>query len=82
VLLVAEQHLRGGAYQLAFHMTSAGAEESLQTTDLMAAIKIVKTGRLAIVLSFDYEDGGKLGLLEKNSDGSWQLIWKSAYTGC
>jgi hypothetical protein len=63
-------------------MTSAGAEESLQTTDLIAAIRILTTGRLAIVVSFDYEDGGKIGLLEKISEDKWQLIWKSAYTGC
>ena len=63
-------------------MISAGAEESLQTTDLLAAIRVVKTGRLAIVVSFDYEDGGKVGLLEEISESVWQLIWKSAYTGC
>jgi hypothetical protein len=82
VLVVAERRSTGGAYHLGFHMTSAGAEESLQTTDLLAAIKIVKTGRLAVVVSFDYEDGGKIGLLEKTSESTWQLIWKSAYTGC
>ena len=82
VLIVAERRSTVGDYQLAFHMISAGAEESLQTTDLLAAIKIVKTGRLAIVVSFDYEDGGKIGLLEKIAEGTWQLIWKSAYTGC
>lgn len=82
VLVVAERRSTVGAYQLAFHMISAGAEESLQTTNLLAAIKVVKTGRLAVVVSFDYEDGGKIGLLEKVSEGTWQLIWKSAYTGC
>jgi hypothetical protein len=82
VLIVAERRSTVGDYQLAFHMISAGAEESLQTTDLLAAIKIVKTGRLAVVVLFDYEDGGKIGLLEKISEGTWQLIWKSAYTGC
>lgn len=82
VLVVAERQSTVGAYRLAFHMTSAGAEESLQTTDLLAAVKIIKTGRLAVVVSFDFEDGGKIGLLEKISEGAWQLIWKSAYTGC
>lgn len=82
VLVVAERRSTMGAYQLAFHMVSAGAEESLQTTDLLAAIKVVKTGRLAFVVSFDYEDGGKIGLLEKVSESSWELVWKSAYTGC
>ncbi|MFN2601264.1 MAG: hypothetical protein ABR582_00750 [Gemmatimonadaceae bacterium] len=82
VLIIAERRSTIVPYQLAFHMISAGAEESLQTTDLLAAIKVVKTGRLAFVVSLDYEDGGKLGLLEKVSDSNWQLIWKSAYTGC
>jgi len=82
VLVVAERRLAVSAYQLVFHMISAGAEESLQITDLLAAIKLINSGRLAIVLSFDYEDGGKIGLLEKISESTWQLIWKSAYTGC
>ena len=82
VLVVAERRSTAGGYQLVFHMISAGAEESLQTTDLLAAIKVAKTGHLALVVSFDYEDGGKIGLLEKVSKGTWQLIWKSAYTGC
>ncbi len=82
VLVVAERRSTVSAYQLAFHMISAGAEESVQTTDLLAAIKVVKTGRLAIVVSFDYEDGGKIGVLEEISESAWQLIWKSAYTGC
>jgi hypothetical protein len=82
VLVVAERRSTAGAYHLAFHMISAGVEESLQTTDLLAAIRIIKTSRLAVVVSFDYEDGGKIGLLERISEGTWQLTWKSAYTGC
>jgi len=82
VLVVAERRSKSGGYQLVFHMISAGAEESLEITDLLAAIKVAKTGHLALVVSFDYEDGGKIGLLEKISEGTWQLIWKSAYTGC
>jgi hypothetical protein len=82
VLVVAERGSAVSAYKLAFDMISAGVEESLQTTDLLAAINVVKTNRLAVVVSFDYEDGGKIGLLERISEGNWQLIWKSAYTGC
>jgi len=83
VLVVAERRSTTfGAYHLAFHIISAGAEESLETTDLLAAIKVIKTGRLALVISLDYEDGGKIGLLERSSEGTWQLIWKSAYAGC
>lgn len=82
ILVVAERRSTAGGYQLAFHMISAGVEESLETTDLLAAIKIARTGHLAIVVSFDYEDGGKIGLLEKISETTWQLVWKSAYTSC
>ncbi len=82
VLVIAERQSTIGDYQLAFHMISAGAEESLETTDLLAAIKVAKTGHLALLVSFDYEDGGKIGLLEKVSEATWQLVWKSAYTGC
>jgi hypothetical protein len=34
------------------------------------------------VINIEYDDGGKLGLIERASDGTWRPTWKSAYTDC
>ena len=82
VFLIAERLSSTQAYHLTFHKKSAGAEESLETTDLLSVIEIVKTGKPALIVSFDYEDGRKLGLIERFSENAWRLVWKSAYAGC
>ena len=82
MLLLAERQAGGADYRIAFHTRSAGVEESLETSDIVAAFTLVKSGQLVVVLTFDYEDGGKFGLLERISTNEWRLVWKSAYTGC
>lgn len=82
ILLVAERSARDSTYRVAFHTRSAGTEESLETSEVLAALRFARTGRLAIFITFDYEDGGKIGLLERVTDNTWQAVWKSAYAGC
>lgn len=82
LLLLAERQAGNGDYQIVFHSRSAGAEESLETSDALAAFKLVKSGQPALIIAFEYEDGGKIGLLERISGHGWKLVWKSAYTGC
>jgi hypothetical protein len=82
VLLIAERQGGDRNYQMVFHTRSAGVEESLETSDVLAAFRLVKSGQPALVVSFDYEDGGKIGLVERISGNEWRLVWKSAYTGC
>jgi hypothetical protein len=69
-------------YHLAFHTRAAGAEESLETNDVLAGFTLTRSGRPAMAVTFDYEDGGKIGLLERISGKEWKLVWKSAYSGC
>lgn len=82
LLLLAERPRNRALYRVAFQKRSAGAEESLETSEILAAVRFTATNRLAIVISFDYEDGGKVGLLERVADGNWRIVWKSAYTDC
>jgi len=82
LLLLAERSAGERDFHLAFHVRSAGAEESLETSDVLAGFTLIKSSRPAVVVTFDYEDGGKIGLLERNSEGEWKLVWKSAYSGC
>jgi hypothetical protein len=82
ILLVAERARNSPDYHVVFHKRSAGAEESLETSEILAALRLTTDGHLAVVITFDYEDGGKVGLLERVSATGWQVVWKSAYTGC
>jgi len=71
-----------GKYRVAYSIRTAGAEENVQTTELLSVVTIGPTRRLAAVVNVEYDEGGKLGLLERTAPGKWQFRWRSAYTGC
>jgi hypothetical protein len=71
-----------GKYNLGYFSRTAGAEESTQATEVLAAVQIGAAKRSAIVVNVEYDDGGKLGLIERTGPGEWRATWKSAYTDC
>lgn len=79
-LVVAERS--GGTYREVFQTRAAGPEESVQTNEILAVVNIVETGQPAIVVTFEYEEGGRVGLIERASGGQWRPVWRSAHTGC
>jgi len=81
-LFLAERQQGDASYRVKFSKRSSGREETLETSDVVAAVELKRTGNPLIVITFEYEDGGKIGLLEKFPDGSWNIRWRSAYTGC
>ncbi|MDP9176346.1 MAG: hypothetical protein M3O61_01570 [Gemmatimonadota bacterium] len=82
VLLLAERSRDDAGYRVGFHKRSAGPEESLETSEILVAVRFTSSSRLAVVVTFDYEDGGKIGLLERVAAGNWRITWKSAYADC
>ena len=82
LLLLTERSSNDAGYRVGFYKRSAGAEEALETSEILAAVRFVRSSRLAFALTFDYEDGGKVGLLERVGVGTWRIVWKSAYTDC
>ncbi len=82
-LLVAESsESSGGKYVLSFQSRSAGSEDDIRTSSVIAAIRFVRNDRPAIVISFEYNEGGQVALLERTADHQWKITWRSAYTGC
>jgi hypothetical protein len=71
-----------GKFNLGYYSRTAGAEESTQATEVLAAVQIGAEKRPAIVVNIEYDDGGKLGLVERTGPGEWHATWKSAYTDC
>jgi hypothetical protein len=83
-LLIIGERLAGakGKYNLGYYSRTAGAEESTQATEVLAAVEIGPEKRPAIVVNIEYDDGGKFGLIERTDSSEWHATWKSAYTDC
>lgn len=83
LLLIAERVSPGsGGYVTAFYSRAAGSEEAVRTNEILSAVRFVRNATLAIIVSFDYEDGGRVALIERTGNHSWKVTWRSAYTGC
>jgi hypothetical protein len=83
LLIIGERPIGArGKYDVAYYKRTAGAEESTQATEVLTAVLIGAAKRPAIVVNIEYDDGGKLGLIERAGDGEWKATWTSAYTDC
>jgi hypothetical protein len=81
--IIGERPARSKAkYRIAHYSRTAGAEENVQTTELLSVVTIGPAKRLVAIVNVEYDEGGKLGLLERTASGKWQFRWRSAYTGC
>jgi len=83
LFLIGERPARtSGKYNLGYYNRAAGAEESTQATEVLTAVEIGAAKRPAIIVNIEYDDGGKLGLIERTGFAQWRATWKSAYTDC
>jgi len=83
ILVVAERPLSSSSsYSPVFHTRVAGSEDAVRTSEILGAVQFVKTGLPALVVAFEYEDGGRVALLQRMSASKWRITWRSAYTGC
>lgn len=82
LLLVAEKSDSSADYINAFQSRASGTEDDVRTNAVVAAVHFVHTNRPALVVSFEYDDGGQVALIERVANHNWQITWRSAYTGC
>jgi hypothetical protein len=82
LLLVAEKENESDDYATAFQSRTSGTEDDVRTNAVIAAVHFVHSNRAALVVSFEYDDGGQVALLERVADHDWRITWRSAYTGC
>ena len=83
LLLIAERASNNPAqYQTVFESRAAGSEDLVRTSDVIAAIRFVNDGRAAVIVSFEYENGSRVALIERTAPFQWKLVWRSAYAGC
>jgi hypothetical protein len=83
ILLVGEKPMTTtDKYNVGYYSRTAGAEESTQATEVLAVVQIGTAKRPAVVVNIEYDDGSKLGLIERAAPGQWRATWRSAYTDC
>ena len=80
--LVAEQRASKPRYTVVYRQRTAGTEESLVTTEVLAALKLPAPDRTALVLLREGFDTNAYALLERNPSGDWRVRWTSVTTGC
>jgi len=83
LLIIGERrHGASGKFDVGYYSRNAGPEESTQATEILTAVRLGAEKRPAVALSIEYDEGGKLGLVERMAPGEWRATWKSAYTDC
>lgn len=70
------------AWVAAYSERESGAEDDLETNEVLATVRLGPGRTPTVVLSRDYGDGGVYSLIERGAPASWRLRWSSAYTGC
>jgi hypothetical protein len=71
-----------GPYRLAHREITSGSDETLESSDVLAAVAIGSPPHIDLVLAREGYESNAYALLERQSDGSWRLRWTSAHTGC
>jgi hypothetical protein len=71
-----------GKYTVGYFNRIAGAEETIQATEVLSAVSIGVSKRPAVIVNVESEDGSQLGFIERIGRGQWRYTWKSAYTDC
>lgn len=71
-----------GKYTVGYFNRIAGAEETIQATEVLAVLEIGASKRPTVIVNVETEDGSQLGFIERVGPGQWRFTWKSAYTDC
>ncbi len=69
-------------YRLAYREVTSGSDETLESSDVLAAVTIGAPPHVDLVLAREGYESNAYALLERQPDGSWRLRWTSAHTGC
>lgn len=84
LFLVAERE-RGeprASWQLAYVERPIGTEVSVETTDVLAALRIGARRRPTLVVARDHGEGVTYGLIERVGAAEWRARWRSADASC
>jgi hypothetical protein len=85
-LVIAERDARPGAdddsWTTAYSERSRGDEETVETRELLAAIRLGTNAGPMLVLSRDFGDRVEYGLLDRDAGGHWRVRWTGTGLTC
>ena len=81
-LLIVERDSAGASWRVVHHDRRAGAEETLEAVELLAAVRLGADTHPALVLVRVGYETTAYALLERLGPGRWQTRWRSVTTGC
>lgn len=83
-LVIAERRMKSSdtTFTKAYSERSYGPEETIESSDVLAAALLGGNRNAALILSRDYGDVTAYGLLERGDNGHWRALWTSARRHC
>jgi len=80
--LIAERIPNDTAYSTVYSERSYGAEETIESRDVLAGAALGPNRNAAIIIVRDYGDATAYGIIERGDDGKWRRRWMSARRHC
>ncbi len=80
--LIAERRGAQPRFTVVYTDRTSGTDESLVTTELLAAVRLPSPPRTALILLREGFDTNAYALLERTPRGEWRVRWTSVRTGC
>ena len=65
-----------------FHRREVGAEEKMGSVELLGALRVRSTGRIALLVRRERESGLTFEWIERTPRGVWVIRWRSATDSC
>lgn len=83
-LLIAERDSsrRDERFGLAYHDRTQGAEETVESRDVLAAMRATTDAQPMLIIARDFGDGSAYAIVERDPSGRWRDRWHSARGHC
>lgn len=81
-LVIAERSASDSSLTSAYSERSYGAEETVQSREVLAAALLGASRNPALIIARDFGDATAYGLIERGDDGKWRARWSSARRHC
>ena len=80
--VIGEESPRDSSFTLVYSERSIGDEETVESTELLAAVTLGDSHRGAMIVARDFGNATACGLVERGDDGRWHARWSSARRHC
>jgi hypothetical protein len=68
--------------QVVYSARSTGAEETVDSSELLAALQMAGSSSMDLVIAHDYGGQSAYSLIERKAAGQWRLRWESRKLSC